>query len=260
MQVELNPQVVERGHDVAKSLVFDYMTDRGIPAGTPQVLELFLAKAQECLGIALNTVPDDITFGIKGPAPIEVRLDNANEFVSWISVAVDLLAYRHEYEGNRSEPFLDILRRGYSPPLKFNECEQQLFNSFNRMLKLAAQFVDAMPVQPVPQRDECSPFNRDRVFLEELGLMLATRASDMMLMILHYVRPNASLPGTPLWRSKRTALGLKLERLLVEEDHLLINSRGQWLLVQTSTPLSDGTAILNWAFRPVGRRKSRAQH
>lgn len=249
MLIDLNPVVLKNGRHISETMVYNYQLDgKLLPAGAPMVLDLFLAKAEECLNQCTGSSGDDIISGarVSGPAPIEVRLDYANELVAWTSVAVELLA--HESSGE--QPFIDILRRGYVPPLRFTAAESQLYNSYHRLVKLCAAFVDSMPLQSLSPVDDLNPFGVDQIYTSEYCLSLASQVSGMVLTVMHCIRPDRALPGKALWQSKQVAAESKLQRMLSEEDANVADSRGKFRLVETSVVLPDGTVKTDWDFRP----------
>lgn len=249
MLIDLNPVVLKNGRQISESMVYCYqLQDKLLPAGAPMVLDLFIAKAEECLKMCTGSGDDSITSSARGPAPLLVRLDYANELTAWVSVAVELIA--HDFDATSEQPFIEIIRRGYVPPLRFTTAEGQLFNSYHRLLKLCATFVDAMPLQPFATQDELTPFGEDQVYASEYCLSLAAQVCGMVLTVMHCIRPDQPLPGKALWRSKQVSVESKLQRMLSEEDANVADSRGKFRLVETSVVLPDGTVTTDWAFRP----------
>ncbi len=251
MLIDLNPMVLNNGRQISETMVYNYQLEgKLLPAGAPMVLDLFLAKAEECLNLCLGSSDDGITSSAlaSGPAPVEVRLDYANELVAWISVSLELLA--HDCDSTGVQPFIDILRRGYVPPLRFTTAESQLFNSYHRLLKLCAAFVDAMPLQSLAAVDEPTPFGVDQVYTSEYCLSLAAQVSGMVLTVMHCIRPEHPLPGKALWHSKQVAAESRLQRMLSEEHANVADSRGKFRLVETCVVLPDGTVKTDWDFRP----------
>lgn len=207
MEIQLNPAVLQRGRDVIQAMVIDYTVagETRLPAGAGELLELFIAKASECMS---KFVPARIDMSFPLP-PQAVQLDYVNEAVAWFTVSIQLL----ELEG-----CLEVVRRGYTPPFRFDEGEQRLFNTYHKLLKLMSEFGDAMPLESSIPLDDAQSHPDLESELEHLWtnlqcLSLRSCVCEQALRLMHRLRPESALPGRALWLSKLNSTNKEIERL-----------------------------------------------